>query len=142
MRPVESEPVKVILATSGCSTRAAPTSGPRPVTTLKTPSGRPASLVSFANSRVEAEVNSEGFTTTAQPAARAGAHFQAMKRSGEFQAVRAPTTPTGSGVVKAKWSGLSMGTTPPSILSARPAKYHHHSGWYLVWPCISDISLP
>ena len=89
---------------------------------MKTPSGSPASFVSAANSSVEAEVNSEGFTTTAQPAASAGAHFQATNIRGEFQAVSAPTTPTGSCVVKAKWSGLSMGTTPPSILSARPAK--------------------
>mgnify|MGYP004453738329 CR=1 FL=1 len=116
-----SEPVKVILATSGWSTRAAPHSAPRPETTLKTPSGKPASFVSFANSRVEAEANSEGLITTAQPAAMAAAHFQATKSRGEFQAVRQPTTPTGSWSVKAKWSGLSIGTTPPSILSARPA---------------------
>src|SRR5690606_14805471 len=106
--PVASEPVNVILATSGWSTSAEPADGPRPVTTLKTPGGKPASRVSSANSRVEAEANSEGLTTTAQPAAMAGAHFQATKSSGEFQAVRAPTTPTGSCVVKAKWSGLSI----------------------------------
>ncbi|MCP1975247.1 acyl-CoA reductase-like NAD-dependent aldehyde dehydrogenase [Bradyrhizobium elkanii] len=48
---------------------------------------------------VLAEVNSDGFTTTAQPAASAAAHFQATNSSGEFQAVSAATTPTGSCVV-------------------------------------------
>jgi len=120
--PVASEPVKVILAMSWCSTSAAPASGPKPATTLKTPSGKPASLVRAANSSDEAEVNSEGLTTTEQPAASAGAHFQAMNSRGEFHAVRAPTTPTGSCVVKAKMSGLSMGGTVPSTLSANPAK--------------------
>src|SRR5690606_30774624 len=100
--PVTSDPVKVILATSGWSTSAEPAEAPSPVTTLKTPSGSPASFVSAANSSVEAEANSDGLITTVQPAAIAGAHFQATNSSGEFQAVRAPTTPIGSCVVKAK----------------------------------------
>ena len=78
--------------------------------------------MSAANSTVEAEANSDGLTTTVQPAASAAAHFQAMNSSGEFQAVSAATTPTGSWRVKAKVSGLSIGTTAPSILSARPPK--------------------
>ena len=120
--PVASEPVKVILATSGWSTKADPASAPSPVTTLNTPLGKPASRVSAANSSVETEANSLGLTTTVQPAAMAGAHFQAMKSRGEFQAVSAPTTPTGSCRVKAIMSGLSMGMTAPSILSAKPPK--------------------
>src|SRR5690606_41655676 len=118
--PVASEPVKVILATSGWSTSAEPAVAPSPVTTLNTPGGNPASRVSSANSRVEAEAYSDGLTTTEQPAAIAGAHFHATKSSGEFQAVRAPTTPTGSQVVKAKWSGLSIGRTDPSSLAGSP----------------------
>ncbi len=55
-----------------------------------------------ANSRAEAEVNSEGLMTMEQPAAMAGAAFQATNISGEFQAVSAPTTPIGSCVVKAR----------------------------------------
>src|SRR6201985_1533775 len=97
--PVVSDPVKVILATPGWLISSLPISGPKPVTTLKIPSGMPASLVSAANSRVEAEVNSDGLTMTAQPAASAAAHFQATNNSGEFQAVGAATTPTGSCVV-------------------------------------------
>jgi hypothetical protein len=119
--PVTSEPVKVTLATSGCSTRALPTSGPKPVTTLKTPAGRPACSARAANSSVLTEANSDGFTTTVHPAARAGAHLTAVNHSGEFQAVRAATTPIGSRSVKATMSGFSMGIEAPSILSASPA---------------------
>lgn len=46
----------------------------------------PASFVSAANSNALAEANSDGLTTSAQPAASAAAHFLATNRSGEFQA--------------------------------------------------------
>ena len=75
-----------------------------------------------ANSSVDTDANSDGFTTTLQPAAIAAAHFQATNSSGEFHAVNAATTPTGSCRVKAIMSGLSIGITAPSILSARPPK--------------------
>ena len=42
--PVVVSPVKEISGTSGCLTSASPASSPRPLTRLKTPSGRPASL--------------------------------------------------------------------------------------------------
>ena len=89
---------------------------------MNTPSGKPAWRVRSAYSSVEAEANSDGLMTTAQPAAIAAAHFQATNSSGEFQAVSAPTTPTGSCRVKANICGLSIGMTRPSILSARPPK--------------------
>ena len=98
-----------------CRSRA-----PKPVTTLNMPSGSPASLVSAANSSVLAEANSDGLTTTAQPAASAGAHFQATNSSGEFQAVSAADDADRLVRVNAKVSGLSIGTCAPSTLSARP----------------------
>ena len=42
--PVASEPVNATFATSGCSTSGAPTSAPKPVTTLTTPGGKPGLL--------------------------------------------------------------------------------------------------
>src|SRR3546814_15888160 len=105
-----------------------------PVTTLNTPSGKPACLVRAANSSVLAEANSDGLITTVQPAASAAAHLKAMNSSGEFHAVSAATTPTGSCRVKANMSALSIGTTEPSVFSASPPKYHHHTGWYFSWP--------
>ena len=67
--PVATDPVNMIMSTS--STRAAPVS-PRPVATWKTPSGSSHSAsISAINSEVSG-VTSEGFRTTALPAARAG----------------------------------------------------------------------
>src|SRR5690606_24406476 len=94
--PVRSEPVKATLLTSGCSTSGMPTSAPKPVTMLTTPGGKPACSISFANSSTEADVNSDGLITTVQPAASAGASFQAVSSNGEFHGTIATTTPTGS----------------------------------------------
>src|SRR5688572_17760621 len=94
--PVASDPVNATLATSGCSTSGAPTSGPSPVTTLTTPGGKPACSTSFMNSSVDAEVYSDGWMTTVLPAASAGASFHASSSSGEFHGTIAATTPSGS----------------------------------------------
>jgi hypothetical protein len=45
---------------------------------------------------VETGECSDGFTTTVQPAASAGATFQVISSRGEFHGVIAATTPTGS----------------------------------------------
>src|SRR3546814_9135296 len=82
--PVWSDPVNEIFRTRGCSIRALPTSLPKPVMTFTTPGGKPASANSPANSSMEAEVNSDGLMTTVQPAANAGAIFQAVSINGEF----------------------------------------------------------
>src|SRR3546814_14066983 len=73
--------VNATLLTNGCSTKGLPTSLPKPVTTLTTPGGKPASSNSLTNSSVEADVNSDGLSTTVQPAASAGASFQADRKS-------------------------------------------------------------
>ena len=102
--------------------QGAPGVGPKPVTTLKTPGGKPASSKSLANSSVEAGVCSAVLTTKVQPAARAGASFKVSSKSGEFHGVIAPTTPIGSFLVYTKKLGLSEGMVSPWILSAAPAK--------------------
>ena len=94
--PVSVPPVKATLSTPGWATSGAPASPPKPVTTLKTPGGKPASSTSAANSSVEAGACSAGLTTMQQPAASAGAAFQLISSTGEFQGVIAATTPTGS----------------------------------------------
>src|SRR4029453_17130485 len=108
-------------AIAGCATSAAPTSGPSPVTTLTTPFGNPASAKSGANSSIDADVNSEGLTTAVQPAASAGASFQLVSVSGEFQGVMMATTPLASYFVYAKTPFLSVGMTSLCTLSASPA---------------------
>ena len=75
--PTSTLPVKAILSTSMWAARAAPAVSPKPVTTLTTPSGTPASRMSWPSSSAERGVCSAGLSTMVQPAARAGASFQA-----------------------------------------------------------------
>ena len=51
--------------------------------------------VAQASSVAVAGVSSDGFTTTVLPHARAGATFQVSSRSGRFQGVMIPMTPSG-----------------------------------------------
>ncbi len=95
-RPTSVEPVKAILATSGCSTRRCPQTEPGPATTLRTPSGMPASRAIRSSSSAVSGVSSAGFRTTVLPAASAGATFQEAIVSGKFQGAIRPTTPSGS----------------------------------------------
>ena len=93
--PVLVPPVKLIMSTPGCPTRARPTSPP-PLTTFTTPGGSPASSAMRACSSAISGVTSDGLRTMVLPAARTGASFCASRVTGEFQGVIAPTTPTGS----------------------------------------------
>ena len=104
-RPTSVEPVKPIFATSGCSTRRAPTTEPLPTSTLSTPSGIPASSASSASRSAESGVSSAGFSTTVFPHASAGPSFQDAMLSGKFQGTISPTTPSGSRKVR---------STPPA----------------------------
>ena len=70
-----------------------------PVTTLKTPAGRPASSASSAMRSADSEVSSAGFITMVQPQASAGASFHMPIISGKFHGTIAATTPTGSRTV-------------------------------------------
>src|SRR5688572_35903 len=108
-------------ATDGCVTSASPTSAPRPVITLTTPGGNPASPNSFAISTIAADVYSEGLITAVHPAASAGASFQLVRVSGEFHGVMIATTPLGSCFVYENTPRLSVGMTAPWTLSASPA---------------------
>ena len=81
-RPTAVDPVKVTTSTPGCAASRWPASAPAPVTTLSTPSGRPASVASRASVRVVNGVISAGLITTEQPAARAGMTFHTAICSG------------------------------------------------------------
>ncbi len=95
-RPVAVEPVKWTMSTSVLSASTRPVSEPSPVTTLTTPSGMPASAAMRPISSAVLEVNSEGLTTTVQPAASAKGSFWARIRVGKFHGMMSPATPTGS----------------------------------------------
>ncbi len=94
--PVAVEPVKLTLAICGWLVSAAPHTAPLPVTTLKTPSGIPASLASSATRSRVSGVVSDGLITIEQPAARAGITFHMPISSGKFHGTIPATTPIGS----------------------------------------------
>ncbi len=94
--PVVVPPVKETRLTSGCLVMASPMTEPLPGSTLTMPFGTPASSQIRASSSAISGVTSAGLTTTALPAASAGASFCASLAMGEFHGVMAATTPIGS----------------------------------------------
>jgi hypothetical protein len=113
--------VKLMRATRGWLVSARPQGSAVPVTMLTTPFGKPAFSNSLPNSSIGAEACSDAFSTTVFPAASAGAIFTATRKICEFHGTMAATTPSGSRMVQANMSGLSMGSVSPWILSASPA---------------------
>ncbi len=71
-------------------------------------------------------VSSAGFSTTVQPAANAGASFQAIIRVGKFHGMIAPTTPTGTGLAKAK--NLPSGLNGTEGLQRTALQLRGHAG--------------
>ena len=71
--PTRVDPVNEILLTRESPTKACPRSPPGPVSTDRTPSGSPASTKHAARARAVNGVVRAGLSTTALPAARAGA---------------------------------------------------------------------
>ena len=70
------------MSTSGCSASGLPAFSPKPGTTLKTPSGIPASLASLPRQRAPSGDCSAGLSITELPATSAGPIFQAAMMSG------------------------------------------------------------
>ncbi len=81
-RPARVEPVKETKSTPGWPAIASPTTGPIPVTRLKTPGGRPTDSITSARMKAFSGTISLGFSTTVQPAARAGATLAPIWFSG------------------------------------------------------------
>ena len=95
-RAVGTEPVKEILATPGCETRAAPASSPMPWTTLRTPGGSPCLLGEVGQEEQVAVPTRAASRTAVQPAASAGPTFQVESMKGAFHGVMSAATPDGS----------------------------------------------
>jgi hypothetical protein len=92
-------------------TKRSPTTDPLPGTTVSTPSGSPASTASSPSRIAVSGVSSAGLSTTALPAASAGAKPQPAIGIGKFQGTMTPTTPSGS------WKVTSV---PPATGIWRP----------------------
>src|SRR6266540_5212233 len=88
------EPTNEIALTSGCSSNAS-TATLSPCTTLKTPSGTPASCNNSARYSDADGSFSDGLSTNAFPQAIAGANIHIGTIVGKLNGVIPPTTPTG-----------------------------------------------
>src|SRR2546426_9130077 len=88
------DPTNETAFTSGCS-RIASTATLSPWTTLKTPSGTPASLSSSATNTDAEGSFSDGLRTKVLPHARAGAHIHMGTIAGKLNGVIPATTPSG-----------------------------------------------
>src|SRR6266536_5580893 len=96
-QPTAPEPVKVSALTRSSSIKTSPISEAGPTRTFSQPGGRPASVSSSASSSAERGVWLAGFSTTAQPAASAGASLCATRLSGKLKGEIAPTPPQREG---------------------------------------------
>ena len=112
--PTGEEPVNESLRRRGSARTASVTACERQVRTLTTPSGRPTSARTFANSSVVRGVALAGRTTTVQPAARAGAILRVAMASGKFHGVMSRQGPTGRLVT-------SWRMPPSGVAAQRPA---------------------
>jgi hypothetical protein len=97
-----------------------------PGTTFSQPGGSPASSQIAASRRALTGVWLAGLSTTAQPAASAGASLCATRLSGKLKGEIAPMTPIGTRTVQAMcpWPGWVpvIGTDSPESRRASPAE--------------------
>ena len=94
--PTSVEPVKETASMSGMAADGLAGGFAKAGQDVEHARGHPASAASSASRSAESGVCSAGFTTAEQPAASAGASFQAAMSSGKFQGRTRPTTPIGS----------------------------------------------
>ena len=124
-QPTAPEPVKVISLTRSSSTSTSPIAAAEPETTLIQPGGRPASSSSCARKSADSGVVEAGLSTTAQPAASAGAILCATRFSGKLNGEIAPTIPIGKRIVNASFPApaaeASIGTISPASFRASTA---------------------
>ena len=99
--PTWVEPVKLTQSTSSESTSAADEAGVLPLTRLTTPGGKPTSLRMRTSSTMASGSWGAGLTTTALPAASAGATFPAMLTMGKLYEVTQAITPMAWRLTKA-----------------------------------------
>ena len=96
-----------------------PTVPPGPQTSCRKPGGRPASSRIWASATEHSGVGRAGLSTTAFPAAIAGATLWTTVFSGALNGAMAATTPTGTRIVNASRPSLpgaaATGTSSPAI---------------------------
>ena len=122
-RPVSVDPVNAMRSTSGWAASAWPASLPRPVTTLTTPAGIPASCRISATRSTDSEASSDGFSTAVHPLASTAPMIQNWLLSGPFQGMIPPMTPTGAfSVMVVTLPGMPFISVSPVMFAACEAK--------------------
>ena len=105
--------MKVSLRTTGFAVISPPISRAEPVSTLNSPRGNPARSASTASAIAENGVCEAGFSTIAQPAAKAGPALRVIIAFGKFHGVIAATTPIGCFITRMRLSGWCPGIGSP-----------------------------
>ncbi len=126
--PVSIDPVNAMRSTPGCRVSAAPASSPIPWSTLNAPSGSPASRAMSASREAVSGAHSGGFSTTAFPAASAGATRHVASMSGAFHGVITTVTPEGSHSVRLRKPSISKDSSSPPSWSAKNRKFRATRG--------------
>ena len=121
--PTRVDPVKEILRTVSLAISSLPISLGMPVTMLITPAGMPARSARTPSASAEKGVNSDGFITTVQPAASAGATFRVIIALGKFHGVMMAQTPTASFSTRMRRSAVGEGMVVPPIRRASSANH-------------------
>src|SRR6202030_3465299 len=102
-------------------TSSAPTTSPRPATTLRRPFGSLASWSASIKTRIFNQLPSLGLITTVQPAATAEASLRQTNSAFAFHAVISPATPTGSRVTVVLPQLVVSGSSSSAFSDARNA---------------------
>ena len=93
--PIFVEPVNVIFFTNEFFVSNSPINFGFPLIIFKTPFGNPAFTANSPNFKAVSGVNSDGFSITVHPAAKAAETLRVTIAKGKFHGVIATTTPTG-----------------------------------------------
>src|SRR5579884_1758429 len=121
IRPTSVDPVREIARTSGLSIKGAPIFDPKPLTTLITPLGTPASVSVRTRLNVDSGVSCAGLMTQVLPQTMAGNSFHDGIAIGKFHGVIMAQTPSGCRTAMANLLGSSDGVVGPNMRRPSPA---------------------
>ncbi len=143
LRPTAVEPVNDSLR-NRASDRSGSTVSPAfdVVTTLSTPSGRPASISNSANASDDSGVRLAGLRTMVQPAATAGAILRVPIAIGKFHGVISRQGPTGWRVTMTRPFPVGLTLKRPSMRTASSEYQRRKSAAYVTSAADSAIGLP
>ena len=135
------EPTKLIAGMSGWS-RIASTASLSPLTTFKTPSGRPASLASSASSSAQDGSFSDGFSMNVLPQAMAIGYIHIGTIAGKLNGVMPAQTPSGCRVVHASMPRPTCSVYSPLRSCGMPHANSTTSSPRVREPPASDSTFP